>query len=328
MLYQFFAGVPESKRQGLFKILAGEPKESTPPSFVPADAVKFQRWRIDGQKAWASLERMLNDISPQMGGFLDYFFETAGAKAKEKDPDFDLKKNLIGNLGDDLIFYEKPARGSSLVALKSPPSLFLIGSPNPTQLASALKSVLTILPGSDTPTEREFLGRKIFTMPAVSLPLPMADTSKGPSGRSLNYAASSSYVALSADVSMLEEYLRSGESQAKTLRATPGLTEAAQKVSGSSTMLFGYENEAETMRAGFELLKQSLASSTNGSSASPLTGPLAGLKEWFDFSLLPSFDKVAKYFYYAVYAGTANVDGLAFKMYLPTPPALKSAGAK
>ena len=43
-----------------------------------------------------------------------------------------------------------------------------------------------------------------------------------------------------------------------------------------------------------------------------------------DFSLLPAFDKVAQYFYFTVYAGSANVDGLTLKVFAPTPPALRS----
>ena len=54
-LVELFLGVPEANRRGLFNILAGEPKESSPPPFVPADAVRFQRWRIDGQKASGGL---------------------------------------------------------------------------------------------------------------------------------------------------------------------------------------------------------------------------------------------------------------------------------
>src|SRR5258708_11271124 len=35
------------------------------------------------------------------------------ATAKDKDPSFDVRKNLIGNLGDDMISYEKPARSAT-----------------------------------------------------------------------------------------------------------------------------------------------------------------------------------------------------------------------
>ena len=48
---------------------------------------------------------------------------------KEKDPNFDLRKQLIANLGDDVISYQKTPRQTTLADLSSPPSLFLISSP-------------------------------------------------------------------------------------------------------------------------------------------------------------------------------------------------------
>jgi hypothetical protein len=48
-----------------------------------------------------------------------------------------------------------------------------------------------------------------------------------------------------------------------------------------------------------------------------------GLKDWVDFSLLPAFESIAKYFHFTVYAGSANADGLSYKVFSPTPPQLK-----
>ena len=38
---------------------------------------------------------------------------------------------------------------------------------------------------------------------------------------------------------------------------------------------------------------------------------------------MPAFDKVAHYFYFDVYAGSANVDGMTLKAFSPVPPALR-----
>jgi hypothetical protein len=326
-LLQFFLGAPEASRQGFFKVLAGEAKGSSPPPFVPADAVKFQRWRLDGQKVWATLEKTLKDISPQWLNSLNMAIEMANTNAKEKDAGFDVRKTLIGNLGDDIITYEKAAKGADP---KSGPSIFLLGSPKPEDLAAALKTVFTMLSPTASPTEREFLGRKIFSMPAPSLPLPMMGVSKPSAPKTLNYAASGGYVALSTDASILEEFLRSSESQNKALRETPGLTEAAQKVASTGTGLFGYENHVETMRAVFESLRKGSNSATNLGNLNPLTGALGiaspdkNIREWMDFSLLPPYEKIAKYFYFTVYSGGSTVDGLTFKMFAPAPPALRS----
>jgi hypothetical protein len=292
---------------------------------VPADAVKFQRWRMDGQKAWAAIEKMLSDMS--WLGTWNFLVDSANMGAQEKDPSYDMKKNLVANLGDDIISYEKAPRGSSPAEIDSPPSLLLIGSPNAEQLAVALKGPLFLVtPQADSPDVREFLGRKIYTVPLSSLPL--AAVSGGP--RKLIYAASGGYVAFSADASIVEEFLRSADSQAKTLRETAGLADAAQKVGGAGTGLFGYENQSERVRVWFESLKKETGAATNSPAAFnplagtlPFAGPEKNLKAWMDFSLLPGFDKVAKYFGCTVYAGSTTVDGLTYRLFAPVPPQLK-----
>src|SRR5439155_1626699 len=159
---EFHLGAPAAGRIGIFKIIASEPKDASPPPFVPADAVKFQRFRLDVQKAWNTLESAITEISPQMGGGLKLILETAG---KDKDPNFDLRKELIGNLGDDIISYQKSPRGSTLADLNSAPSLFLLGSPNAEKLAAALKTISSLLPPQLTNIkERELLGRKVYSL--------------------------------------------------------------------------------------------------------------------------------------------------------------------
>jgi hypothetical protein len=331
-LFRLFVGVPESGRAGVFAFLPGEAKECSPPPFVPAGAVKFQRWRIDGQKAWAGLVKMLGDISPQSISGLNFILDTANLAAREKDPDFDVRKNLIGNLGDDIISYEKAARTGAGSDSSPPAALYLLGSPNSEQLAASLKSVLVIFnPQAGAPVEREFLGRKIFSVPFPSMSmLPMAAVAKPSAPLTLNYAAGAGYVALSADASLLEEYLRSSENQGKALRETPGFTDAMGKVITPGTSLFGYENQAETMRAAFETMKAT-PSGMPGVGLTALSAPLSSLvgqsfnpQDLMDFSLLPRFDKVAKYFSFTVHALNANVDGLTFTMFTPAPLALKA----
>ena len=322
--FNIMVAAPESERAGLVKILAGEPKDTMPPPFVPADAVKFQRWRLDGQKTYATLRKILSDISPTSVGVVDFAIGSAEAAAKEKDPNFDLNKYLFANLGDDIITYEKNPKGDSLATLNSPPSIFLLGSPNPEQLASALKSLLVLYSSQATPTDREFLGHKIY-----SVPLPPAPGTDGSAtARSLSYVSSGGYLAMSTDNALLEEYLRSSETPPKALRETAGLSDAAQKVIGPGTSLFGYANESESMRVLFDILKKDPASGdAAAASLAPVTAAM-GMKDvktsdWLDVTLLPTYDKVAKYFYISVYGLSATSEGLTFKGFAPTPPELK-----
>jgi hypothetical protein len=47
------------------------------------------------------------------------------------------------------------------------------------------------------------------------------------------------------------------------------------------------------------------------------------LKDWVDFSLLPPFDRIAKYLYLSVYAGKLSSEGFSLKVFSPTPPQMK-----
>jgi hypothetical protein len=134
---------------------------------------------------------------------------------------------------------------------------------------------------------------------------------------------------MSTDIAMLEEFLRSGDSTGKALKDVAGLNDAAQRVGGMANGMFGYENQAESARALVETLKKESGTLANLFGASPLAGQFGmedsaeKLKDWVDFSLLPSFDQIAKYFYMSVGAGAVTPEGIGFKVYGPNPPQLK-----
>ena len=325
----FHLGVPESERKGLLKIFAGEPRETTPPPFVPADAVKFMRWRVDGQKSWSTLTSSMNEIAPQIMGMVDYFLSTANELGKLKDENFDLRRQLIGNLGDDVISFGKKPRSAELADLMNPPEIMMIGSKKAEEMVSALKLTFGAFTGrGKPPEEREFLGRKIYTVTTTAAPQLDPTNIKA---QKLHLSHSGGYVLIANDEAALEEYLRNGEAQPKPLSETVGLQDAMARVTGPGTSLFGFENQVEAQRAAFDLIRKTLGADgkvspggmTPVSESFGIEMPTESLKAWFDYSLLPPFDAVAKYHHFVVYGGSANVDGLTLKMFVPVPPGLK-----
>ncbi|HZM03175.1 MAG TPA: hypothetical protein VFC44_09135 [Candidatus Saccharimonadales bacterium] len=315
---ELFITVPESKRGGLLKAFAAEAKDATPPSFVPADVVKFWRWRLNLPHSWSEIEATLNSFNPQASTVVNFILQTAG---KDKDEKYNLKSELLGNLGDDIIHYEKAPRGNTMAELKSAPSLYLVGSPNPEKLAAALKTGLSFLAqGNGGAKEREFLGRKIYSLAFPS-------SGSAPS-KPFSFCGSGGYVAFSSDADILEEFVRSTDNKGKSLSDTPGLADAAQKAGGMATGLFGYENQNSNARALLEALRQHPITLTDIFGESPLSvnpsaeEQVARLREWADFSLLPSFDVLSKYYYYSVYAGSFSPEGFTVKFFSPTPPKL------
>ncbi|HEX3856418.1 MAG TPA: hypothetical protein VHY30_03875 [Verrucomicrobiae bacterium] len=313
----FFLSAPENDRTGLFKIIAAATKDSSAPPFVPADAVKFWRWRVDGQKGWIALETMLGNISPAALSSLNAVIAMANAGAQLNDPGFDLRKNLIGNLGDDFISYQKAPAGSSIADMNSAPSIFLFAATNPEQAILAVKNVMSLMYGQHSTEPRDFLGKKIYgiSLPAARLP----GGATAPVSRSIYLTTSSGYLAISTDSSILEGFLRSVGSPVKPLGETAGLAEAAQHIGGTGGGLFGYENQREIMRSAFTLLKNQ--STSNGGINAMAAVPI-GVRDWMDFSLLPDYDHVSKYFFFSVFNGTTTPDGLSFKAFAPRPPQL------
>jgi hypothetical protein len=315
-----YISAPEASRQGLFKIIAAAPKDANPPSFVPADAVKFWRWRVDGPKTWATLEKMAGEVSPAWQNGLNAMINFANLAARQKDPNFDIRTSLINNLGDDWIGFQKAPAAGAAGDVPAPPTLFLFAAVNPDQAVSAIQSVLSSgSPQGGGVAPRQFMGRTIYTF---TLP---GRRAAGP--RSLYCATSSGYVALTSDVSMIESFLRSAESKARPLREAAGFAGAAQHVGGAGSGLFAYENQRESMRSFFTAMKNSPPGSPPAPGINPL-GPLSFgspdklLGGWMDFSLLPDFDKVSKYFYFSVTSGNVTADGLSYRMFAPRPPQL------
>ena len=305
---------PEAQRQGLLKILSLSAKDASAPAFVPAGVVKFSRLRLDGKQTWAELQKMIAAISPQGLASLNAVIDVANTFGQQKSPGFDLRAALFGNLGDDLVSYQKPPADDSFAALASPPTLFLLAVANPDQTIEAIKTIAAMSGAPGAATEpREFLGKKIHTLSLRGGRDPATGAAKA---NSFYLCASGGYLAMSADTAMLEEYLRSADGKVKPLAETAGLAEAAQRVGGTSGGLFGYQNARETMRSVFKLMKN-----TAQADAALKMFP-AAVREWADFTLLPEFEPVQKYFYMSVFAGSANADGLALKMFAPRPPQL------
>ena len=298
---------PAATRTGVIKMIALPAKDASIPTFVPAEAVKFSRFRLDGKQTWADLQKLAAGISPQAQASLNAVIDMANMYGQQKNPAFDIRTALFGNLGDDIITYQKPVSGDTLAELSSPPTLFLVAVSNPDEVVSAIKTLGSLAAPQDAAaaTPREFLGHKIYSL-----------TLRGKGQKPLLITTSSSYLALSMDAGILEEYLRAAEGKIKPLRDNPALTSAIQQLGTTGGGIFGYENQRETMRVTFRAFKNTAA---NGITSKLLP---VSLTEWADFSLLPDYEKVQKYFYLSVFGGTTTADGLTLKIFTPRSPQL------
>jgi hypothetical protein len=307
--------------------------DTAPPPFVPREAVKYTRIRYSFSEAWNTIEKTLNDINPGLLGALA-FFESA---LKQQNPDFTLRKGLIDLLGDDIITYEFKPTGQNLESLANAPGLVLIGSPAPDKLIETIKGLYNNFSQMRGPRggrrdaeppqlkTRQLQGVTIYTFP----PTPQMNFQGQRIGeRSLSMCASGKYLALSYDEGVLGQYLLNAKA-ARPLSSVPGLADAAQKAGGFNTGMFHFEDQAETTRHFFNILRKDGPRIGELLAMTPLGGRLGladdskAFQEWFDFTLLPPFEKVSKYVGITVYTGAATPEGLLIKAYTPNPPGFK-----
>ncbi len=313
-------GIPASARTGLFKMILPDRKDAGPPNFVPADTCRFQRVRVDLREAWQALEDTVYAILPTARGVVDLMFQSVG---KDQDPNYDLRKELIGNLGDDVMVIEQPPTTNSLAGLSEAPSLYLIGSPAPAKVAGALKTLAGLLP----PPMNNLRQRDVDGHTVYSLALPEgSEATPGAPKRWLSFGAAADYLALSVNAGVLESYLRTESPGDKPLAAIDGLKAAAAKVGGTGNGWFGYENDRIMAKAILEALKENSSTLDHILSATPAGAALAksgGLKAWADFSLLPPFEPIAGYFHFSVTGLEQRAEDFSYRMFSPTPPGLR-----
>lgn len=313
----FFIAVPESGRQGILKMFTPLAESAAPPAFVPANAAKFFRWRVDGQQAWKTLQDIVNNISPSAMIGLNAAIDMANANAQQKDPGFDIRRNLFDNLGDDTLRYEMAPDNSSANP-GTTPALYFLGVQNGDRAVAAITTLMSLMPSEQKPPDpRNFQGHKIYSLPLPGAGMPGMPAS---SPKFMYCTSSDGYVVMTSDISLLEGYLRSAANPPKSLSSLPGLIDAAQHVGGTGHGLFGYQNQRQLLRPLFNTLNSQTLNGVGGIGPMLLFPP--AIRDSMDFSLLPDYDAVSKYFYFTVYAGSSTVDGISFETFAPRPPEL------
>ena len=188
----------------------------------------------------------------------------------------------------------------------------------------AVRLVMSLMPPplSSAPLkEREFLGKKIYSISNVVPEVPV-ETAESAAlvERTMSFTASAGYLAFSTDNATLEEYLRSAESTGKSLRETAGLAQAVEKVGGTETGYFSFEDQVETWRTLFKTVKADPEAFTKSLSlATGETAEQSRLARWFDLTLLPEFSEIEKYFSIALVSGKVGSEGYLFRAYAPYP---------
>jgi hypothetical protein len=187
------SGLTYNERRGLTKLI--EYTEGAPPrpQFVPGKCFSVSSVRLSLKNCYATLEGILGDISPLFSGMFQGYVKNLNDRCG-----IDLKRDLLGNLGDQMIIANAlddaaPADAPLDQRLNQ---LYAFSLGNDTAFTAAVESIKRGFWGEAADKffeKRAYLGHNIYTF---APPQPPQDEGAPPrpAGRSFSYAVADHWV--------------------------------------------------------------------------------------------------------------------------------------
>jgi len=174
------------EERGLVKLLAFGPGGALRPDWVPARWINVSAAKWDLRATYAALEEMLGAISPQLLASAQ-----AQVKAAGDQMGIDLKRDLIGSLGSDLVTataLPPDADPSMPPAPDKLDQIYAIALENPAAFIKAVEGVklMAFGPAADKLfAKREYLGQDLYTF---TPPTPAGAAADAPPAKGFSYA--------------------------------------------------------------------------------------------------------------------------------------------
>jgi len=337
----------DGEKKGVCKLLEVESVPLRVPQFISASASSVSVINLNITKAYAELGNILGNFSPQMAAMLNMPLLPPGAQG---EPPLQLKADIVDHLGSQIVMAQsirKPESASSAAGPAgaqppaTPQTLVAIAINNRNALEKSLSTLHSKMFAAGNPdAQRQLLGHTIYTVDVSGfLPFlgagpraPMSGTLSDqarpaiPKAPPLAFTVTDTHLILGGE-STVEQAIRAlGGSEAESIDSVKWFRQAKANLP-SVVGLAGLQNSAasgellwSTMR---QMQKQSQAGDKGkhneigvGVSSDSLWPNLTfsqGGGELFDFSLLPEFEAVRKYFGSSVSYGISRPDGFFFE---------------
>lgn len=313
---KMFVKINGAKR-GICKMLDLVSAPVRAPRFVPPSAYSVMFVNIDIKKAYDELYNVISKISPASAAAMNTPLLPAspdGAAAIE------LKSGVIDYLGSQVVIAQsikKPFESHKMPT----ETLFAVGLRDRAGLERSLSLLHSRFVGSEDPdARRELLGHTIYILKLPNLPFfgagarPMQIARlQGQKGPAMAFTVTDSHLIIASEPSV-EQAIRMLSGTKTTSLGSAGWFSAARAAMPSVAGVAVFEDSAASTELLWWMLKQSAESS--GVVGMGPTGYMlgaAGIGDWADFTLLPEFDAVRKYFGSSVMYGVSRADGFFFE---------------
>jgi hypothetical protein len=306
-------------KKGICKMLEIESAPVKVPSFVPSSSYSLAVINLDIKKAYNELYNILYGFNPEIAAQM---YTPLLPPGPQGEPAVQLKSDIIEHLGSQIIIAQSINKSLTGAALPSTETLFAAAVSNRGALEKSLSLLFDklIAPGNPQ-AKRELLGYTIYTLNFQNMPFlntggatplqafagPANPAPVQPAKMALTVTDTHLIFGTEAGI---EQAIRTLSSSASSLNSTEWFTTAKQAVT-SAVGLACLQDEAASTELLWNIIRQG---SKNLPAAQGLVLSQTG-SDIADFTLLPPFESVRKYFGLSVLYGVSRSDGffLEFK---------------
>ena len=339
----------DGAKAGIFKMLEIESGPIRMPRFVAESACSISVVNLNIRKAFDELTNILTRFSPQMASIMYMPILPPGPQG---EPGLQLKADIIDHLGSQIILAQsidkpQPDAGTANSSEKEPHiqtrSVVAIAIENRAGLEKSLSMIHGKMIAPDNPeARRELLGHTIYTVDLSGL-LPMlggpgrkpmqAPADPGAPKMPLSAFTVTDTHLIFASESAVEQAIRTMSSNAESIGSATWFNKAKSNIP-SAVGIAGLQDNAVSGELLWSTLRQSKkpdkaegddkkSQITVGVTSQSLFPQIMfqqgdGL---LDFSLLPEFDAVKKYFGLSAFYGISRQDGFFFEFKYLNPEA-------
>jgi hypothetical protein len=163
-------GLTYAEERGLVKLLAYGPGPAVRPTWASPKWFSVAADKFDLRAAYAALEEMVANISPELSSTLQDQLKAAGTEAG-----IDVKRDLVGSLGSDLLVAQAlpPGADPAKPTTNEADTLIALSLENPAAFARAIEGIKRFVfdeAAEQFFTKREYLGQTLFTFTPPGAP--------------------------------------------------------------------------------------------------------------------------------------------------------------
>jgi hypothetical protein len=306
-------------RKGILKMLEMRSEPVRVPRFVPASAYLVNFLNLDIKRAYDELCSIIYGFEPTMAMMMQQPIPETGS---ENGQGILLRSDIIEYLGSEIIIAQSVNKPFSKD--KEPTDIYMAVSVN--NRASLEKSLSTIVKKLIAPnnpeSSRELLGYTIYLVGPAGVPVlggsvPMVETQAPrttPRGERLAFTVTDTHLILGQE-SSVERAIRTLAGAESEPVSTAKWFNTAKSSVPSVVGYAGFEDNSASGELLWWMLRESSKSRRASMGMGPAAAVLAGPDAWdfADFSLLPEFSSVKKYFGLSAGYGVTRPDGFFFE---------------